>query len=72
MSPDTEELGFEEALEKLDQIVAELEAGELPLQEALAKFEEGMQLKKLCEQKLAETEARIEQYVESESQEQSS
>jgi len=42
------------------------------LQEALAKFEEGMQLKKLCEQKLAETEARIDQYVESESQEQSS
>ena len=66
MSPDTEELGFEEALAKLEQIVAELEAGELPLAEALAKFGEGMELKKFCEQKLAAAEAQIEQYMEAE------
>ncbi len=72
MASDTDELDFEDALEKLEAIVAELEAGELPLQEALDKFEKGMALKKLCEQKLTEAEARIEQYVESESQEQSS
>lgn len=72
MAPDTDELDFEEALESLEQIVAELEAGELPLHEALEKFEKGMELKKLCEQKLTEAEARIEQYVKAESEEQSS
>lgn len=68
MPPDIDELGFEEALEQLEQIVAELEAGELPLQEALDKFEQGMKLKQFCEQKLAEAEVRIERYVESQPQ----
>ena len=63
MPSDAEELGFEEALAQLEQIVAELEAGQLSLQEALERFEQGMVLKEFCEQQLAEAEARIEQYV---------
>ncbi len=64
MSANTEELSFEQAAQKLEQIVAELEAGELPLAEALAKFEEGMKLKEICAQKLTQAEARIEEYAE--------
>ncbi len=64
MSANTEELSFEQAAQQLEQIVAELEAGELPLAEALAKFEEGMKLKEICAQKLTQAEARIEEYAE--------
>ena len=63
MSREPLELGFEEALAQLEQIVGELEAGQLSLQEALERFEQGMVLKEFCEQQLAEAEARIEQYV---------
>jgi exodeoxyribonuclease VII small subunit len=52
-------LTFEKALEKLEGIVQELESGDLPLEKALKKFEEGVQLSKLCSGKLDETEKRI-------------
>ena len=65
-----EDLGFEKALEKLDEIVAELEEGELSLEEALKKFEAGMALKELCEQKLAQAEAQIQEYRPSEESDQ--
>jgi len=50
---------FEEAIEKLQKITQELEEGELPLEEALEKFEEGMRLIGFCEKKLEEVEKRI-------------
>lgn len=50
---------FESALKQLEKIVSELEAGELPLERALKKFEEGMRLAAFCSQKLEETETRI-------------
>ena len=50
---------FEEAIEKLQKITQELEEGELPLEEALERFEEGMKLINLCEKKLEEVEKRI-------------
>ena len=56
-------LEFEEALTRLEAIVAELEAGELTLEDALDKFKTGMALKELCEHKLAEAEAQIEENV---------
>ena len=56
-------LEFEAALTELEEIVAELEEGELSLEQALEKFKRGMALKELCECKLAEAEAQIEEYV---------
>lgn len=50
---------FEHSMKQLEQIVAELESGELPLEQAIKKFEEGMELSRLCSQKLEETERRI-------------
>lgn len=55
-----EEMSFEEALQKLEEIVASLEGGHLPLEEAIAKFEEGTRLKKICEGRLREAERKIE------------
>ena len=52
-------LSFEKAMEKLEGIVQELEAGDLPLEKALKKFEEGVQLSKFCSAKLDETEKKI-------------
>ncbi len=54
------DLKFEEALEALERIVAELEGQELPLEEALRRFEEGVRLSRLCYQMLEEAEKRIE------------
>jgi exodeoxyribonuclease VII small subunit len=50
---------FEQALKQLEQIVQELESGDLPLEQAMKKFEDGIQLSKFCSNKLDETERRI-------------
>lgn len=50
---------FEQALKQLEHIVREMESGDLPLETALKKFEEGVELSKFCSQKLEETERRI-------------
>ena len=50
---------FEKAMSKLEKIVHELESTDLPLEEAIKKFEEGVQLSKFCSEKLDETEKRI-------------
>ncbi len=50
---------FEQSMKQLEQIVVELESGELPLEQAIRKFEEGMELSKFCSQKLEEIERRI-------------
>lgn len=50
---------FEQSMKQLEQIVTELEAGELPLEQAIKKFEEGMELSRFCSQKLEETERKI-------------
>jgi exodeoxyribonuclease VII small subunit len=50
---------FEQSLKQLECIVQELEDGELPLEKAIKKFEEGIQLTKFCSQKLDETEKKI-------------
>jgi exodeoxyribonuclease VII small subunit len=43
----------------LERIVQELENGDLPLEKAIKKFEEGIKLTKLCSEKLDETEKKI-------------
>ena len=56
---EAEETRFEEALKQLEAIVSRLELGDLPLEEALAIFEEGVRLTKLCSQRLTEAEQRV-------------
>ncbi|MBC7288045.1 MAG: exodeoxyribonuclease VII small subunit [Armatimonadetes bacterium] len=63
--PPAEELDFETALTRLEQIVEELESGKLGLEESLRKFGEAMQLSALCEKKLKEAEAKVEEYIAS-------
>lgn len=54
-------LPFEEALKKLETIVTAMEGEDLPLETLLAKYEEGTRLAKLCQEKLAEAELKIQQ-----------
>lgn len=61
-----EELGFEEALEELEAIVAELEGGQVELDRMLERFERAMALRKRCVTLLAEAEAKIQQLVDEE------
>jgi exodeoxyribonuclease VII small subunit len=50
---------FEQSMKQLERIVQELEDGDLPLEKAIKKFEEGIELTKLCSEKLDETEKKI-------------
>ena len=52
-------LTFEKAMQNLEKIVQELESGELALEEALKKFEEGIKLSRQCTAKLEESEKKI-------------
>jgi exodeoxyribonuclease VII small subunit len=54
---------FEEALQKLEAIVAKMEEGDLPLEEALKAFEEGVRLAKFCTGKLDEAERKVEKLM---------
>jgi len=52
-------LKFEEALARLEGIVARLEGGDLPLEEALGIFEEGVRLTRHCSKRLNEAERKV-------------
>jgi exodeoxyribonuclease VII small subunit len=52
--------GFEAALERLEAIVGALEEGQIPLADALARYEEGIKLLQQCYGSLAQAERRIE------------
>ena len=54
-----EEINFEEAMKKLEQITAELEKGDLSLDESVKKFEEGIKLSKECNKIWEDSEKRI-------------
>ena len=56
-----ETLAFEEALKKLEAIVEAMESEDLPLETLLAKYQEGTQLAKMCQDKLAEADLKIQQ-----------
>ena len=55
---------FESALGRLEKIVAQLERGELPLEEAMQLFEEGMSISKYCSDRLDEAERKVEILVQ--------
>lgn len=58
------EITFEEALTQLEEIVEQLENGDVPLEKAIEAFQKGMNLSKLCHQKLEQVERKIEQLVQ--------
>lgn len=59
-----QEVSFEEALARLEEIAGRLEGGDLPLEEAIRLAEEGLRLSQFCEKQLTEAEGKIVQLVE--------
>ncbi|WP_215112881.1 exodeoxyribonuclease VII small subunit [Exiguobacterium sp. s63] len=55
---------FEAALERLEQIVAQLESGDVPLEEAMTLYEEGVRLSEMCQTKLSAAEKKMDEILE--------
>ena len=60
------EMKFEDALKKLEKIVDDLEDGNIPLDESLEKYEEGIKLSKMCAKKLEVAKKKVEILLKSE------
>lgn len=56
---DPEGSSFDESLQRLEQIVEQMEQGDIPLEESLKLYEEGILLSKVCAQKLQQAELTI-------------
>src|SRR5437868_15504722 len=54
------ELNFETAMDRLEKIVEQMESGQLPLEDLIVRYEEGMNLVKVCQERLASAEQKIE------------
>ncbi|MBN95062.1 MAG: exodeoxyribonuclease VII small subunit [Deltaproteobacteria bacterium] len=54
-----QDLSFEDALEELEGIVSQLEQGEIPLEDSIARFERGIALARRCDERLGEAEQKI-------------
>src|SRR5258708_2893777 len=54
------ELNFEKAMDRLEAIVEQMESGKLPLEDLIVRYEEGMNLVKVCQQRLTSAEQKIE------------
>ena len=65
MSKQENNKDFETSLKKLEKIVSDLENGELPLEESIKTFEEGVKLTKHCQNLLSKPEIKIQKLVES-------
>jgi exodeoxyribonuclease VII small subunit len=59
--PESDELPFEEALQRLESLVDSLDGGELDLEESLRRFEAGVKLVRQCSDRLQAAELRIKQ-----------
>ncbi|HKW98535.1 MAG TPA: exodeoxyribonuclease VII small subunit [Bryobacteraceae bacterium] len=57
---------FETALDELEKVVKELEAGDLPLERSLELFEKGMALSETCRKQLEDAETRVEMLIRKE------
>ena len=66
MSDNSKQPAFEEAIKRLEEIVNRLEEGQVPLDESLKLFEEGVGLSRQCNARLEEIERRIEILVKGE------
>jgi len=60
MSKDEQPKSFEASLEALEEIVHQLEGGDLPLEKSLELFEDGIRLSRQCQERLSQAERRIE------------
>ena len=60
MSQEPKEIAFETALKKLEDIVQNLENGDLSLEAALKQYEEGVRMADICSKKLTEAEKKVE------------
>ena len=58
--PAAAELNFEKAMDRLEAIVEQMESGKLPLEDLIVRYEEGMNLVKVCQQRLTSAEQKIE------------
>ena len=56
---------FESSLKELEEIVTELEGGDLPLEKSIKAFEDGIKLTRHCQKLLTEAELKIEKLVDS-------
>ncbi len=54
---------FEQAMQRLEEIVAKLESGDTPLEETIQLFQEGMELVNFCNKKLEEVKHKVEMVV---------
>lgn len=63
---ETQEIGFEDALKRLEDLVARMESGAMGLDEMVGAFEDGQRLVALCSTKLNEVERKIEMLVKDE------
>ncbi|WP_134683179.1 exodeoxyribonuclease VII small subunit [Brevibacillus migulae] len=59
---------FEEAMKRMEEVVRRLEEGDIPLEEALELYQEGVQLSRVCAQKLENIETKISQILEEDGQ----
>lgn len=64
MSKEEKEQSFEEAILKLERMVEKLEEGDVPLEKALSYFQEGMNLSKICHDKLQVVEKQMDQILQ--------
>ncbi len=55
-----QDLNFESAMDRLETIVEQMESGKMLLEELIIRYEEGMKLVKICQERLASAERRIE------------
>ncbi|HEY5621462.1 MAG TPA: exodeoxyribonuclease VII small subunit [Pontiella sp.] len=69
--PEKKSVDFEKSLERLEQLVEQMESGELSLEEMIGHFEEGSKLVQTCTRKLDEVEQKIEKLVKKDGQLQS-
>jgi exodeoxyribonuclease VII small subunit len=60
MNKDQQPKSFEASLEALEEIVHQLEGGDLPLEKSLELFEDGIRLSRQCQERLSQAERRIE------------
>lgn len=58
--PQATELNFEKAMDRLEAIVEQMESGKLPLEDLIVRYEEGMNLVKVCQDRLTKAEQKIE------------
>ena len=59
MDTPVEEMSFEDAMSELEKVVSDLERGDVPLEQSIALYERGAQLKQRCQTKLKEAEEKV-------------